>query len=82
MNLLSKIGLILLFMVLIYLWNRFVVRILVSSLVSFHKRNNSKNLDKQPIKFLVNNESYLIQSLAVFYWLGGAIIAFGILVSE
>ena len=43
---------------------------MIKWLVGFHKRNNIKNLDKQPIKFLVQNENNIYKFAAGFYWVG------------
>ncbi|WP_165734419.1 hypothetical protein [Polaribacter sp. 20A6] len=79
MELISKIGQILFIVVLIYLWNKFIVKLLIGTVVNFHKKNNVKNLNKQPIKFFVKNELKIINMARLFYWFGGIIIIIGII---
>ena len=79
MELISKIGQILFIVVLIYLWNKFIVKLLIGTVVNFHKKNNVKNLNKQPIKFFVENELKIINIAKLFYWFGGIIIIVGII---
>ncbi len=63
----------------IFLWNRFVVKYMIKSVGNFHKKNNSKNLNKQPIKFFIDNEDSIHKVFSAFYWFGGIVIAYGIL---
>ncbi|PZW37627.1 hypothetical protein LX95_02872 [Mesonia algae] len=79
MELTSKIGQILFIIVLIYLWNKFIVKLIIGKVVNFHKKNNAKNLNKQPIKFFVENELKIIKIARLIYWFGGIIIIFGII---
>jgi hypothetical protein len=55
---------------------------MIKLLVGFHKKNNVKNLNKQPIKFVVENEKNIYNFAAGFYWIGAIIISFGILTTE
>jgi F420-0:gamma-glutamyl ligase-like protein len=79
MDLISKIGQILLILVVIYLWNRYVVKLIIGELIGFHRKNNERNLNKQPIKFFVENELNIINFVKAFYWFGGIIIILGII---
>ena len=51
---------------------------MIKGLVDFHKKYNAKNIDKQPIKFLVKNENEIYNFAAVFYWFG--IISYAIII--
>lgn len=82
MEILIKILKILILCLVIYLWNRFIVKNMIKALVGFHKRNNIKNLNKQPIKFLVQNEHSIYNFAAGFYWIGIAFVSIIILTNE
>lgn len=82
MEILLKIFKILVLLLAIYLWNKFVVKNMIRLLVGFHKKNNIKNLNKQPIKFVVENEKNIYNFAAGFYWIGAIFISFGILTTE
>ena len=79
MDLISKIGQILLILGIIYLWNKYIVKLIIEKVIGFHKKNNKKNLNKQPIKFFVENESNIINFGKAFYWFVGIIIILGII---
>ena len=68
MEFLSKIASLLFILFLLFLWNKFVVPFLVKLITSFHKRNNKQNLNRQPIKFVIENELNIIRFIQVFYW--------------
>jgi len=79
MEVISKIGQIIFVVVLIYLWNKYIVKLIIGKVINFHKKNNKQNLNKQPIKFFVKNELNIIKISRFFYWFGGIIIVIGIL---
>jgi hypothetical protein len=79
MDLLLKIGKILIILGLIYLWNKYIVKTLIHKVIGFHKRNNTERINKQPIKFLIDNEFKIIKFAQYFYWFGAIIISFQIL---
>ena len=68
MEFLSKIASLLFILFLLFLWNKFVVPFLVKLITGFHKRNNKQNLNRQPIKFVIENELKIIRFIQVFYW--------------
>lgn len=68
MEFLSKIASLLFSLFLLFLWNKFVVPFLVKLITGFHKRNNKQNLNRQPIKFVIENELNIIRFIQVFYW--------------
>ena len=74
MEFLSKIASLLFILFLLFLWNKFVVPFLVKLITSFHKRNNKQNLNRQPIKFVIENELKIIRFIQVFYWIGGILL--------
>ena len=80
MDFLIKIGQVLFLLVVIYLWNRYLITTLIKSVIGFHKRNNAKNISKQPIKFFVDNEKNIIKFGQYFYWFGGILISIDILI--
>lgn len=80
MEILNKVWLILSVVVLIYLWNTYIIPFIVKFVVRYHKRNKSSNLHRNPIKFFVENEAKIIKYLAGFYWFGAFIITVGILI--
>lgn len=78
-ELISKVSLIVFLLGVIYLWNRFVVKNIIKFVIGFHKRYNSNNVDKQPVKFMVTNEEKIYKIASGFYWFGGVAIVIGIL---
>ena len=80
MDFLSKIEDIVLFALLIYLFNRYIVKVIIQKMVRFHKKHT--DIDRNPaIRFFVNNEQKIISFACNFYWLGGVLIALSILFS-
>ena len=63
----------------IYLLNRFIVRYMITYITGFHKRNNQKNLNRQPLKFLIDNEENIYKIYCVYFWFGALVISYGIL---
>ena len=57
---LAKIINIILIIFLIYIWNKYVVTHIVKLVNGFHKRNNVANLTRQPIKFAIENEHFIV----------------------
>jgi len=70
-----KIFTIIFIFLMIYLMNRFVVKNMIKLVIGFHKKYNANNIEKQPIKFLIENENYIYYFFAGFYWFGGVTIA-------
>ena len=58
----------------IYLWNRFVITIIINKLIGFHKKYNPANLHRQPIKFVVDNETKIVKYIQYFYWFAAIIL--------
>ena len=73
MDLLAKTGQVLMIVILIYLWNKYIVTKVIQGMVKFYKRNVvlDKNL---AIKFFIKNDNNFINFGKYFYWFGGAII--------
>jgi len=82
MDILLKIFMILILFFFIYMWNRFIIKNIIKLLIGFHKKYNTNNLNKQPIKFVVENEKNIYKLASGFYWLGVVIISIGILTDE
>ena len=81
MDLFSRIGAVFLLAVVIYLWNSYVVTTIITTLNNFHKKHNAKNINREPVRFFVENESNVIKCVGYFYWIAGALIAYGIIVN-
>jgi len=79
MEFLIKFKDVLLLLGFIYVWNRYLIKHMIKSVVDFHKKNNSKNLDKQPTKFLIQNEKNVHIVYSAFFWFGALVISYGIL---
>jgi hypothetical protein len=79
MYFLLKFGQIIIILIVIYLWNTYLINTLIKSVIISHKRNNTANITKQPIKFFVDNEKNIIKFGQYFYWFGGLIISLNIL---
>ena len=70
MILLFKALLIVAMFTFIYFWNRYVPKWMIGTGTTFHKTYNSKNLKRQPIKFVVENEETIVKYIKGFYWIG------------
>lgn len=76
----NKLTLILFLFIVIYFWNRFAVPYITNRPISFHRKNNFDNIDRQPIKFFINNADKIIKIKRIFYWIGFVIISAMILI--
>ena len=65
--------------IVIYLWNKYVVEFVINRAEKFHKEYNFNNLNKQPIKFFIQNKNAIIKFVKAFYWIGFVIISIMIL---
>lgn len=81
MDFLAKIWQILLILTIIYFWNKYIPKLLIHNLNKFHKKNNAKNINKQPVKFFIDNELIIIKLAQYFYWFGAIIICISILLN-
>ena len=79
MELITKIGQIFLIIFFVLLWNKYIVTFIVKRVASFHKKYNKKNINKQPIKFVMTNELKIIKFTQYLYWFGAIIISYGII---
>ncbi len=79
MGLIYKILHVLILLVFIYLWNRFVIPYMLTRIVDFHKNNNQQNLHRHPIKFLITNEKNIVKATTTFFWAGALFQAYFIL---
>jgi len=62
-------------LVVVYLWNRFIIPFFIS--VSIKMTKGTKNFGASD--FLLRNKDRIIRYLQVFYWVGALIIAIGLL---
>jgi hypothetical protein len=79
MSYFKKILFVLFILLIIYLWNRFVITTIIKKLIGFHKKYNPINLHRQPIKFVVDNEKNIVKYLQYFYWFGAIIMCVQVL---
>ena len=80
MEFLNKLFTILILFIIIFFWNKYVVEFIINRLEKFHKNNNFRNLNKQPIRFLLQNKNIIIEFAKAFYWIGFTIITIMILI--
>jgi len=50
---------------------------MVDTVVGFHQKNNVANLNRQPIKFFVSNQTKLKQIATIIWFLGSALMLYG-----
>lgn len=72
---LTKFLTILFIFLVVFLWNKYIVEFVLNRPEEFRKKYNSKNLDKQPIKFYLDNKTAIIKFAKGFYWFGFVVIA-------
>lgn len=80
MAFLTKFLTILILFIVVFFWNKYIVEYNLNRLVKFHKNNNADNLDKQPIKFYIQNKTAILRFAKGFYWFGFVIITIMILI--
>ena len=80
MEFLNKLLTIVILFVVVFFWNKYIVEYNLNSLVKFHENNNADNLDKQPIKFYIQNKTAILRFAKGFYWFGFVIITIMILI--
>ncbi|MGU3373629.1 hypothetical protein [Chryseobacterium sp. M5A1_1a] len=52
--------------------------ILDNVLIKFHQAHNSENLNRNPVKFVVNNINKIKMGFKLFFFMGGFLIYYGI----
>jgi amino acid transporter len=55
---------------------------MVDSIVEFHKKNNAANINRQPIKFFIVNQIKLKHVATLIWFLGSALMLYGIWLGE
>jgi amino acid transporter len=55
---------------------------MVDVVIEFHRKNNADNLGRQPIKFFIDNQTRLKQVATVIWFLGSALMLYGIWLGE
>ena len=81
MSFLTKLLTILILFVVVFLWNKYLIEFALNRPETFHKNHNAKNLDKQPIKFYLENKTAIIKFAKGFYWFGFVVISIMILIN-
>lgn len=79
MEILHKILEVLFIFIIVFIINKYAVKWMIDSLVNFHKRNNQENLNKHPIKFLIQNQKQIYIIFCSFYWFSALMISYRIL---
>jgi len=77
-----KIFLIVILFLFIYTWNKYVPRFIVKGVGNFHRAFNKKNIDRQPIKFILKSEYIIINAMKYFYWICFLAFVYVILTSD
>jgi hypothetical protein len=80
MAFLTKLLTILILFVVVFLWNKYLIEFALNRPEKFHKKYNAENLDKQPIKFYLQNKTAIIKFVKGFYWFGFVVITIMILI--
>ncbi len=75
MEFLNVLLTILFLFIVIYLWNKYVIEFVINRAEKFHKEYNFSNLDKQPLKFFIQNKNQIIKFAKAFYWIGFVLIS-------
>ncbi|HGW3732455.1 hypothetical protein [Citrobacter freundii] len=58
------------------------IELIADNISSFHQRNNKRGLQKQPVKYFIENKHDVIYSYKIIFNIGYAIIVFLVLKSE
>lgn len=80
MEFLNKLLTIVILFVVVFFWNKYIVEFNLNRLDKFHKNYNVDNLDKQPIKFYIQNKTTILRFAKGFYWFGFVVITIMILI--
>lgn len=80
MEFLNKFITILILFVIIFFWNKYIVEYVFNRPEKFHKKYNEENLNKQPIKFYLENKRNLIKFAKWFYWIGFVYLSIMVLI--
>lgn len=81
LTVIEKIGSLTILYAVVWIWNRYVPKTLFRRVIGFHEKHNTKNLDKQPIKFFVDHEEKMVAGAKLVYWIGAIAIGIGIIAS-
>jgi len=79
MGILNKLLTFLILFVVVFFWNNYILEFIFNRPEKFHKKHNAANLDKQPIKFYLQNKSKIIKFAKLFYWIAFIILTIMIL---
>ena len=67
--------------IVIILLNNFANQVflfMVDSIINFHQKNNINNISKQPIKFIIVNQSNIKAAATTLWFLGSVLMLYGI----
>jgi len=82
MDISIKILKILLLLISVYFWNRYIIKNMFKIIIGFHRKFNTINMNRIPIQFLIQNERKFYIFSALFFWIGAAFISYDILLNE
>jgi hypothetical protein len=81
LTVIEKIGTLAILFAVVWIWNRYIPKVIFRKVIRFHEKNNAKNIDKQPLKFLVDHEEKMVSGVRIVYWIAAIIVGLGILVN-
>ena len=64
-------------LVMINLFNQLFFR-MVDEVLAFHQKNNSANLGRQPLKFMIQNQMNIKRAATIIWFLGSTLMFYGI----
>lgn len=66
--------------IIIFMINLFnqIFHYMVDTVVAFHQKNNAANLNRQPIKFFITNQTTLKRVATVIWFSGSALMLYGV----
>ncbi len=80
MEFLNKFITILILFVVIFFWNKYIVEYFFNRPERFHRKYNAENLNRQPIKFYLENKDKFIKFAKWFYWIGFVYLSIMVLI--
>ena len=81
MNIFEKILVISMLLGFTYLFNRYLVRGMISILIGFHRKYNPFNY-LRPIQYIIEKEENIKKVFTTFYWFGAGLLSFVILARQ
>ncbi len=68
MNLKSKIFIIAIGLIIVFLWNKYAIKTIIKTIISMKKEYNFKNPHKKQLSFIIKNEKTILNTFKAFYW--------------